>query len=179
MLAWHLASITFLFRWIFRDPKVDMRYLATGVVLPDLIDLTAAGILGTGTGELWAHSLLVPSLLGVGVLLLTRRGRRRRAWMALVVAWMLHLLIDRMWLDASTFFWPAFGWDVVGETGEAFWAGAWQRAMEDPWRWVLEAAGIAYLVWLGVSSRLGDRASRARLLATGRLGNGTGERLTC
>lgn len=179
MLAWHLAAITFLFRWIFRDPKVDMRFLAAGVVLPDLIDLTTASALGTVTAELWAHSLMAPSLLGVAVLFITRRGRKRRAWMALVVAWMLHLLIDQMWLDASIFFWPAFGWDVAGETGLAFWAQAWTRAGEDPWRWALEAVGIGYLVWLCVSFRLGDPAARARLVETGRLEDGPRDRLTC
>ena len=60
VLLWHLAAITFLFRWIFRDPKVDMRFLAAGVVLPDLIDLTIATFVGTATGELYAHSLIVP-----------------------------------------------------------------------------------------------------------------------
>ena len=54
MLLWHLASITFLFRWIFRDPIVDVRFLAIGAVVPDVLDLTAATILGTATAELWA-----------------------------------------------------------------------------------------------------------------------------
>lgn len=179
VLAWHLAAITLLFRWIFRDPKVDMRFLAVGVVLPDVIDLSAATVLGARTGELWAHSLAVPSIVGVAVLLATRRGRRRRAWMALVVAWMLHLLIDRMWLDASAFFWPLFGWDVVGETGQSFWSLAWTRATSDIWRWVLEAVGIAYLAWLAVTSDIGDRVARERLLRSGRLEDGPRERLTC
>lgn len=179
MLAWHLAAITFLFRWIFRDPKVDMRFLAVGVVLPDVIDLSAATVLGTGTGELWAHSLAAPTAVGVAVLLATRRGRRRRAWMALVVAWMLHLLIDQMWLDASVFFWPLFGWDVVTETGLSFWNLAWIRASGDIWRWALEAIGVGYLAWLGIASGIRDRGVRERLRRSGRLEEGPREHLTC
>lgn len=179
MLLWHLAAITFLFRWIFRDPKVDMRFLATGAVLPDLIDLTAATLLGTTTAELWAHSLVVPTLVGAGVLLATRRGRRRRAWMALVVAWMLHLLVDRMWLDTAAFLWPFFGWDIVESTGVSFWAEAWDRATADAWRWALEAVGVLYLIWLGVAVRLSDPEVRARLARTGRLEERSRERLTC
>lgn len=179
VLAWHLAATTFLFRWIFRDPKVDMRFLAAGVVLPDLIDLAAATMLGTETGQFWGHSLAVPSLLGVAVLSSTRRGRRRRAWMALIVAWMLHLLIDRMWLDASAFFWPVFGWDIVGETGRDFWSLAWSRATSDPWRWGLETVGVGYLAWLITSARLGDPSSRSRFLQTGRLEEGARDGLTC
>lgn len=179
VLAWHLATITFLFRWIFRDPKVDMRFLAVGVVLPDVIDLSVATVLGARTGELWAHSLAVPTVAGVAVLLTTRRGRRRRAWMALVVAWMLHLLIDQMWLDASVFFWPLFGWDVVGETGLSFWTLAWIRATGDIWRWALEAIGVGYLAWLGIASGIGDRGVRERLRRSGRLEEGPREHLTC
>lgn len=179
MLAWHIAAITFLFRWIFRDPKVDMRFLAVGVVTPDVVDLTLATVLGAATGELWAHSLTLPSMAGVAVLLATRRGRRRRAWMALIVAWMLHLLVDQMWLDANAFFWPLFGWDVVGETGLSFWSLAWARATGDVWRWLQEAVGIGYLAWLAVSQRLWEREARNRLLRTGRIGEGTREKLTC
>lgn len=172
MLAWHLAAVLFLFRWIFRDPKVDLRFLAAGVVLPDMIDLAAATLLEAESGELWAHSLIVPTMIAVVVLVTTRRGRRRRAWMALVVAWLLHLLIDRMWLDAEVFLWPVFGWDVVTPGDGPFWPAAWERALADPWRWVLEALGIVYLVGLAVVSGLRRPEARARLLSTGRLGPG-------
>lgn len=168
MLAWHLAATTFLFRWIFRDPKVDVRFLAVGAVLPDVIDLAVVSVVGGDSGELWAHSLLAPTLFGVVVLLTTRRGRRRRAWMALVVAWLLHLLLDGMWAEAEVFLWPAFGWDL-GIGGDPFWPGAWQRAMSDPVRWLLELVGIAYLVRLWKQAGLSEPEARRRLLETGRL----------
>lgn len=156
-----------MFRWIFRDPKVDTRFLAAGALLPDIIDLTAVTAAGGERGELWAHSLAVPTVVGVAVLLATRRGRRRRAWMALVVAWLFHLLLDRMWLDAEVFLWPFFGWDLIGEG--RFWSGAWNRAMSDPWRWLLESVGIGYLAWLWRDHGLTSPAARSRLARTGRL----------
>lgn len=170
MLAWHLAAVTFLFRWIFRDPKVDMRFLFAGILLPDLIDLTAVTFLGGTSGELWAHSLIVPTVIAVVVMAATRRGRRRRGWMALVVAWLFHLLIDRMWLEATVFFWPLFGLGL-DTGGMPFWEGAWQRAIGDPWRWVLEVVGLAYLAWLAVASGLNEREARTTLVRTGRIGN--------
>ncbi|CAN5885165.1 hypothetical protein BH23ACT5_BH23ACT5_13330 [soil metagenome] len=172
MLAWNLAAVFVLFRRIFRDPKVDMRFLAVGVILPDLVDLAIVTSVGGPTGELWAHSLLVPTVLAVGVLLATRRGRRRRAWMALVVGWLLHLLVDGLWTDATVFLWPAFGLEMeLG--GEAFWPAAWQRAIADPWRWVREVIGLAYLVWLWRVSKLHSPDRRAALIRTGRLGDTT------
>lgn len=65
MIFWHVGAVLWLFRWIFRDPKVDVRFLLAGAVLPDLVDLTFGTILFAGalaTGELWFHTLVAPSL---------------------------------------------------------------------------------------------------------------------
>lgn len=171
MLLWHLGAALLLFRWIFRDPKVDVRFLLLGAILPDLIDLPVGTILFPerfSTGELWFHSLLVPTIYMAIVLAVTRRGRRRRAWMALGIGWLLHLLIDGMWFDESVFLWPFFGLEIP--PGEApYWPLAWERAMSDPWRWVEEALGIAYLVWLWVRLDLAAWDNRTTLLETGRL----------
>ena len=173
MLFWHLGATLWLFRWIFRDPKVDIRFLLLGAILPDLVDLP----LGTlfladrfATGELWLHSLAVPSLYMAAVLLCTRRGRKRRTYMALGIGWLLHLGLDGIWTDPNIFFWPFFGWEIP--PGEApYWALAWERALSDPWRWVFEAAGLAYLAWLWIAVGLGVRERRAGVVQTGRLPN--------
>lgn len=168
MLAWHLAAAVFLFRWIFRDPKVDLRFLAAGAVLPDVLDLAVVTVMGGETGELWGHSLALPSLIGVGVLIATRRGRRRRAWMALVAGWLFHLLIDGMWTDTEVFLWPAFGIGLA-EGGARFWPRAWERAVSDPWRWVAEMIGVVYLWWLAGRAGLSRSEARRRFLQTGRI----------
>ena len=104
MLFWHLGASLWLFRWVFRDPKVDIRFLFAGALLPDLIDLPIGTLFLAdpySTGELWFHSLIVPSIYMSIVLLLTRRGRRRRAWMALGVGWLFHLLLDAMCIEGD------------------------------------------------------------------------------
>lgn len=177
MLFWHLGATLWLFRWIFKDPKVDLRFLLLGAILPDLIDLPIGTLLLAdrySTGELWFHSLTLASIYMVVVLLTTRRGRRRRAFMALGVGWLFHLLLDGMWTDAEVFFWPFFGWDLPA--GEApYWPLAWERAMSDPWRWVKEAVGLAYLVWLWIATGLNRPERRRSLLETGRLPEYVGE----
>ena len=171
MLFWHLGASLWLFRWIFKDPKVDVRFLFAGVILPDLVDLTLGTVVLAGTysiGELWFHTLLVPTLYMIGVLVLTRRGRRRRAFMAVGVGWLFHILLDGLWTDPEVLFWPFFGWEMP--TGEApFWSLAWERAVADPWRWVLEAVGLAYLTWLWFASGLNRKERRAGLVRTGRI----------
>jgi hypothetical protein len=171
MLIWRLAATLWLFRWIFRDPKVDVRFLFLGVVLPDVIDLSAGTLLFAGTysrGELWAHSLTAASVYMALVLLMTRRGKRRRAFMAVGVAWLFHLLLDGMWANPEVLFWPFFGVEFATGTSP-FWALAWERALGDPWRWALEVAGVFYLVWLWFAAGLNNTSRRSSLIRTGRI----------
>jgi membrane-bound metal-dependent hydrolase YbcI (DUF457 family) len=170
VIAWHVGGALFLFRWIFRDPKVDVRFLAFGALLPDLIDLPLGTLLladSLSTGEAWAHSLLAPSLATVIVLLATRRGRRRRAWMALVVGMFFHLLLDGMWMTTEVFLWPFFG--SIPHGPSPYWADVFTRAFADPWRWGREIVGLAYLTMVWVKSGLNDPTLRRRLLDSGRL----------
>lgn len=171
MAFWHVAATVFLFRWIFRDPKVDLRFLILGALLPDLVDMPIGTVVAAdsfGTGELWMHTLLVPTVLAVAILLSTRRGRRRRAWMALVVGVFFHILLDGMWTSAEVFLWPLFGAGFPRQP-LPYWPNAWDRALADPWRWVLEVVGILYLLWLGKAASLGRPEARRRLLETGRI----------
>lgn len=170
MLFWHLGASLWLFRWIFRDPKVDVRFLLAGAVIADVIDLPLGTLILAdtfSTGELWMHSLAAPAVYMTVVLLLTRRGRRRRAFMAFGIGWLFHLLLDGMWTTQEVFLWPFFGDIPAGES--PFWPLAWERALSDPWRWVKEAIGLGYLVWLWRALGLGESGRRAQVISSGRL----------
>lgn len=170
MIAWHLGATLFLFRWIFRDPKVDVRFLALGALLPDLIDLPLGTVLlaeRLSTGEAYAHTLLAPTVVALVVLVATRRGRRRRAWMALVVGMFFHLLLDGMWAKTEVFAWPFFGAIPFGPS--PYWEGLVDRALSDPWRWIRELVGLGYLAVVWMRSGLRDPARRHSLVRTGRL----------
>ena len=170
MLFWHVGATLWLFRWIFRDPKVDIRFLVAGAILPDLIDLTIGTVVLAdrySTGELWFHSLLLPTVYMAVVVAMTRRGRRRRAFMAVGIGLLFHLLLDGMWANQDVFLWPFFGAIPAGEA--PFWPLAWERALNDPWRWVKEAIGLGYLIWMWIALGLGDRERRLGVIRTGRL----------
>jgi len=171
MLFWHLGAALWLFRWVFRDPKVDVRFLLLGAIIADLIDMPIGTILFAdrySTGELWSHTLIIPTVYMVAVVASTRRGRARRAWMALGIGWMIHILLDGMWFDQKVFLWPFFGWEMP--SGQAlYWPLAWERALSDPWRWVLETVGLSYLLWLAAHLGLFRADRRRSVLVTGRL----------
>jgi membrane-bound metal-dependent hydrolase YbcI (DUF457 family) len=158
VIAWHSGGAIFLFRWIFRDPKADVRFLILGALLPDLIDLTI-GLLVFGASHALGHTLVIPALFMGLVLITTRRGKRRRAWMVMTVGWLFHLLLDGMWTDREVFFWPFFGLEFP-PAPQPFWGGLWSRAMGDPWRWIKEAAGLGYLMILWRRYRLNPAGIR-------------------
>lgn len=171
MIFWHVGATLFLFRWIFGDPKVDVRFLIAGSLLPDVIDMTLGTVILAErfhSGELYAHTLLGPTVATTVILLATRRGRRRRAWMALAVGWFFHLLLDGMWASADLFFWPFFG-STFPSGPDPYWSGLVARAFSDPWRWLRGVVGLGYLVRLWISTGLNEPFARARFIESGRI----------
>lgn len=161
MLFWHLGATTFLFRWIFRDPGVDLRWLGLGAILPNLVDLPLAVATGfpDDASRLVAHTLAFPVVLMVVVLAATRRGRRRTKLMAATVGVFFHLLLDRMWALPDTLLWPflgrAFSTMGVSSIGDVF-------AVADWWTLAGEVVGLAYLALVWGWAPPEDRAAFAR-----------------
>ena len=165
MLFWHLAGALWLFRWVFRDPGVDVRFLAVGALLPDPIDLPAA-LLARLDGRAWAHSLLFASVVMTVVLIVLRRGPQRKQWMALAVGVFFHLLLDAMWVEGETLFYPFLG-PAFAEGGDSWGSGGSNLASW--WTWAGEAVGLGYLWWVWVQSGLGDPERRSAFGRSGRL----------
>ena len=170
MFAWHIGGTLFLFRWIFRDPRVDVRFLLAGALLPDVVDLLVGTVVAAdrySSGSLWLHSLSVPSMLGLLILVVTRRGERRRQWLAVVIGMLFHVLLDGMWTNTAVFLWPLAGPLPAGP--RPYWAGVVDRALADPWRWIREGIGVAYLVTVWKRTGLGSGQVRSEVWRTGRL----------
>lgn len=167
MLLYHVAGALLLFRYIFRDPKVDVRFLVLGALLPNLIDKPLGTIFAPdffGADRLVGHSLLFATLLMVVTLLATRRGRRRRALMAVAIGSFLHLVLDGMWTSTETFLWPLFGTNF--EPGmQPFWSAE----LFTPLAIVQELGAALYLWYLWKRTNLADPNVRQEFRATGRL----------
>lgn len=172
MILWHLATALLVFRWVFRDPGADLRWLFLGAVAPDLVDMPIGTLIWAdsfSSGEIFGHSLLAPAVLGGVVLVATgRAGRARRNLMVMTVGWLIHLVVDGIWLHPEVFWWPLRGAQFPAQE-LPFWPGAWERALADPWRWVFEIIGLAYLAILLSRSDLGMGQAARRLARTGRL----------
>ncbi len=109
MVLWFASlSIAGVF-FVFRDPAMDYRLVASGALLPDLIDLVLRRAIGP------AHSVTVATTALVVVMLATvgRRSLRRRL-LAVNIGVFAHLVLDGAWLRTKAFWWPIAGRSVRG-----------------------------------------------------------------
>jgi len=93
----------------FRDStgNIDYRMIVIGSMLPDIIDKPLFLLFnesGLFTGRSHAHSLLF------GILLLSGGLLSRKSWLlTLALADLFHLLLDFIWYNPATLFWPLLG----------------------------------------------------------------------
>jgi len=180
MLFWHAGATIAMARYTFRDDRMDLRMLLVGALLPDLVD-TPIGLVfysSLHTVRLLTHGLLLAAAVMAAVVLYTRRGRPRKMWMPLAIGLLFHLLLDAMWLDPGTLWWPLFGWGFSAAGPET--ASGYLSSVLGDWRvWLGDAAGLVYLGYLWSAAGLADAKRRTRLWRTGRIDVPIGGEATC
>jgi hypothetical protein len=154
MFFWFVGTAIATVRFVFRDPRFDYRLLVVGSLLP-LVDALFGGARVLHTLVFSLALLLVVMLATVG------RRSRRRLWLGLPIATLLHLVFDGVWADTEVFWWPLSGW-AFGDAGLPEAERGW-------WNVPLELIGVAILAWVWRTARLRDHARREAALHTGRL----------
>ena len=170
MIFWHLGGAVFLFRLAFKDSDADLRFLAIGALLPNVIEWVIGwSVPAGGPVRFIGHSLAFCLGLLVTALLLThRRSRGRTRAVAVAVGAILHLVLDLGWIDQQLLLWPMLGFDLP--TGiETDWSALARLSMADPLPIGQEIVGVAYLAWLARRAGLGDPRRRVRLWRSGTL----------
>lgn len=149
MLLWFVGFAFVAVWFVFRDPRFDLRLLAVGALLPDVVDAPFGGARAF-------HSLTV-SVLAFVVVVLATIGRRvvRQRWLAVPIGMMLHLIADGAFALTQVFWWPFSGLDLGDEPLPSV-ARGW-------WNVPLEVAGALGIVWV----------VRQRRTAAGRASLGT------
>ena len=168
MIFWHVGATVAFIRYAFRDDAMDLRFLALGALLPDLID-TPIGIFGWssyGAVRLAGHGIVFATLLMVAVLIFTRRGPARKRWMLFATGVLLHLLLDAMWNLPETLWWPFLGIEF-SVTGFTTYGAYLQALLTNPIMWAGEVLGLIYLLALARRADLSDPSARSVLWRTG------------
>lgn len=170
MIFWHVGATVAFIRYAFRDPKMDLRFLALGALLSDIIDTPIGAMMWTTwqAPRLISHSFVFSATLLTVVLLVTRRGDRRKRWMLLSVGVLMHLALDGMWSTPETLWWPFLGWDFAQVDYATFGAYA-VSVLRNPLVWAGEAVGFIYLLVLWRKSDLADSTKRRTLVESGRV----------
>lgn len=141
----------------FASRAPDLRWLLAGAVLPDLIDKAVGEVLFKSyfeNGRIFAHTFVLSLLLFVaGTYTLKRKGDNRVLLLAFGVAG--HLVLDRIWTEAATAYWPSMG-PFMRYPSEGTIVEQIMEYLRDPMFWSTEIAGTALLIaslrYLGVKN---------------------------
>ncbi len=167
MILWHVGGTIAVVRYVFKDPAMDLRFLAFGAILPDLVD-KPIGWAFFDTGRVFAHALVFPVAVLAVVMLATARGTtRRKAWLGLPIGSLLHLFLDLQFTDPEGFWWPFLGAEFPGQ--DAALGSRIVDSLTDPWVIAGEVVGLMYLVTLYRRGGLTDADQRDAFLRTGRI----------
>jgi len=150
MILWHLGATLLAVRYVYRDPRMDLRWIALGALLPDLIDKPIGSLFfhdTFGTHRLVAHAIVFPVVALFVVLAATRRRGRRKPAVAVVIGSLFHLVLDGAWADPEAFWWPLLGWEFPRRADSAL-LPLLGNMLSDPLVWAGEIAGAVYLLYL-------------------------------
>jgi len=106
ILSWTSFISIFLFRYIFKDYKADMRYLLLGTLFPRILDL----ILNIKDNYQYiGHSLFFSIILFFLIMISTNRNTifRKNSLLA-CIGMFFYLFLSFTWLNQSIFLYPLF-----------------------------------------------------------------------
>ena len=107
MFFWHIGLSISFFRYVFKDFSADLRYLITGVILPEIIYISLNLMNFSEIYSQIGHTLLFAILSLIFVMILTKRDTQlRRNFLLIVIGVFFHLLFDFMWLRQQILFFP-------------------------------------------------------------------------
>lgn len=155
MFFWFLGTAIVAVWFVFRDSAFDYRPLCLGALLPDLIDpwFGGARVFHSVTASIAALVVIVVASSG--------RKRWRKRALAVPIGMMLHLVFDGAFANNRLFWWPFTGWSFH-EAPLPSVARGWISV-------VLEAFGLAIMVWIWRTAGLGEADRRQQFVRGGTL----------
>ncbi len=139
--------------------RIDVRLLLLGSILPDIIDKPLGHLLLPGdNGRIFAHTLL----FAVSILLI---GFIWKPVLSLSLGVSFHHILDGMFRDLKTSFWPLLG---PFESYD-FNVSQWFDALLDPYVITEEIIGVIIIVMFVANFRIFNKEKLQLLLKKGRI----------
>ena len=137
--------------------RVDYRFILLGSILPDLIDKPIGSVFFTQTfnnARIFAHSLLFLFVIII-VGLVVFRVQKKLWGFCIAYGVLTHLLLDAMWLEPVTLFWPLLGFKF-NQYQEMGWSFLFHLMLENlfikPEVYICEMIGGIILVFFAVKT---------------------------
>jgi inner membrane protein len=131
--------------------KIDYRLVVIGSMLPDIIDkpmwlLTHNSFIWAGRG--YAHTFLFNFILLVSGIIL--KVRRKTSWLLLIsICSFGHLVLDKMWQNPYTLWWPLLGPMQQGEF--AGWlSSVFSSLTSNPEVYIPEIIGLVIFIYFAI-----------------------------
>ena len=107
MFFWFIGIGVLIFKYVFKDNKADLRYLITGLLVLDFLDiLLSIEPIGKEL-KFITHSLIFSVFMMFLIMLFSKRGSKvRKNSLLFTIGLYLHLFLDFMWLDQAIFLYP-------------------------------------------------------------------------
>lgn len=133
---------------------MDLKYLAIGALLPDLIDKPVGKVLFASilaNGRIIGHTMLFSLLLALIGIYIYKKNKGLGG-ITLAAGSFLHLVEDQMWDQPLTLFWPLFGLnfprDSMDYTGLAYLLTLLRKSFEPEFSetFITEILGVGMVV---------------------------------
>jgi inner membrane protein len=127
--------------------NIDVRWLMVGALLPDIMDKPLS-LLHFGSGRSIAHTLLF-LLVFVTAGLFLFLWRKWKTVLVLAAGIFTHLILDSMWKEPNTLFWPFRGAHFSAGNPSA-WISLWEKLItQNPAVYTGEIIGFVIVIWFG------------------------------
>lgn len=148
-------------------PRMDIRLLLFGSLLPDIIDKPLGNIILRDTldnSRIYSHTLLFAVIISLLAFYLWK-GKGQLWLLPVAVGVIMHLVLDQMWLKHCTLLWPLCGGDFTPVGIDPEYDGILNELVTTPSLYITEAiGGLILLVTLVIIVR---KKHLRRFLKTG------------
>ena len=151
---------------------LDFRIVIIAAILPDIIDKIVGMIIfkeEISNGRIFTHSALVIGAISICLIIVDRMkfGPRLHTLYYILPLWM-HLLLDRMWEENQTLFWPLFGTHFPKIDIE--FSDYFSNLLSDPYIFTGEVLGLLIIIIISIKYRLFVKTHLIAFLKDGKLG---------
>lgn len=141
---------SYMTRWSdYLGSLIDVRLLLIGSMLPDIIDKPLGQFFLRETfsnGRIFCHTVLFLILITIAGFYLYKRYNR--TWLlVLSFGTFTHLILDEMWRNPRTLFWPIFGLTFEKAELTGWLKNILYAMLTDPTVYVPELVGAVILIW--------------------------------